>query len=130
MGSWNRAAPPGSRGFDGRRILVVEDDWYIADAMRELLEDERAVVLGPVATLAEGLRLAAAAGQIDLAVVDLNLQGEMADDLVSELAGKGIPVVVVTAYEVLQSVADKAFATLQKPVARDYLLDTLYRAVT
>jgi CheY-like chemotaxis protein len=61
--------------------------------------------------------------------VDLNLQCEMADDLVSELAGKGIPVVVVTAYEVMQSVAARAFATLQKPVAPGHLLDALYRAL-
>jgi DNA-binding NtrC family response regulator len=129
MGSQNgaKAAKRGSRGFEGRRILVIEDDWYIADAMASLLENEGAVVLGPAATLAEAAQLAGN-GPIDLAVVDLNLQGERADNLVAELAGKGITVVVVTAYNIVQAVADKAFAILQKPVATDTLLDTLYRA--
>jgi DNA-binding NtrC family response regulator len=120
-------ARQGSRGFAGRRILVVEDDWYIADAVVELLEHEGAVVVGPAATVAEGAHFAGAE-PIDLAVVDLNLQGEMAHDLVAQLSHKGITVVVVSAYDIMQSIADKAFATLQKPVAPDTLLDTLSRA--
>jgi DNA-binding NtrC family response regulator len=117
----------GSRGLEGRRILVVEDDWYIADATAVLLENEGAVVLGPVATVAEVTQLVGAR-PIDLAVVDLNLQGEMAEDLVEKLADNGITAVIVTAYDPKQSVAERAFATLRKPVAADTLLDTLRRA--
>jgi DNA-binding NtrC family response regulator len=116
-----------SRGLDGRRILVIEDDWYIADAMAVLLEKEGAVVIGPVATVAEAAPLVGA-GPIDVAVVDLNLQGEMADVLVEMLADNSITAVVVTAYDPNQSVAERAFATLRKPVAADTLLDTLRRA--
>jgi DNA-binding NtrC family response regulator len=110
-------------GLDGRRILVVEDDWYIADAMAALLEQEG----GPVATVAEASSLVGAR-PIDLAVVDLNLQGEMADDLVEKLTDNSITAVVVTAYDPTHSVAERAFATLRKPVAADTLLDTLRRA--
>jgi DNA-binding NtrC family response regulator len=116
-----------SRGLDSRRILVIEDDWYIADAMALLLEKQGAVVIGPVATVAEAARLVGAR-PIDLAVVDLNLQGEMADDLVEKLTENRITAVVVTAYEPNQSVAEKAFATLRKPVEADTLLDTLRQA--
>jgi DNA-binding NtrC family response regulator len=117
----------GSRGLQDRRILVVEDDWYIADAMATLLEKAGAVVIGPVATVAEAAPLLGA-GAIDVAVVDLNLQGEMADDLVEKLTDRCITAVVVTAYDPDQSVAERAFATLRKPVAPDTLLDTLRRA--
>jgi DNA-binding NtrC family response regulator len=119
----------GSRRLEGRRILVIEDDWYIADAMTALLQREGALVLGPAASIAEGAQLAGA-GPIDLAVVDLNLQGEIADALAAELSARGVTVVVVSAYDVVQSVADKAFATLQKPVTSETLLDTLCRAVS
>jgi hypothetical protein len=88
--------------------------------MAELLANERAVVLGPVATAAEGTQRAAA-GPIDLAVVNGRRFGLRA-------RGQGHPRVVVTAYEVMQSVADNAFATLQRPVAPDCLLGTLYPA--
>jgi CheY-like chemotaxis protein len=121
------AASQGSSGLKGRRILVVEDDWFTADAMAGLLQNEGAELFGPAASVAEGAQLAQY-WPIEIAIMDLNLHGEMADDLVVELAGKDITVVVVTAYDIKQPVADNAFATLQKPVPTATLLDTLYRA--
>jgi DNA-binding response OmpR family regulator len=104
------------RGLKGRRVLVVEDDWIIAGAMASLLEAEGADVVGAAATLAEGAELAHSL-PIDIALLDLNLQGEMADDLVVELATQQhVPVVVVTASDISPPVADSAFATLHKPV--------------
>jgi CheY-like chemotaxis protein len=108
-------------------VLVVEDNWFIADAMASLLETEGADILGPAATVTEGAELARY-WPIDLALMDLNLHGELADDLVVELARNDVTVVVVTAYEVKKAVADSAFASLQKPVTSTTLLDILYRA--
>jgi CheY-like chemotaxis protein len=122
-----RAAQRGRRGLQHRRILVVEDDWFIADAMASLLEAEGADVFGPAGTVTEGGELARY-WPIDLALMDLNLHGEMADDLIVELAAQDIPVVVVTAYDIKEAVADAAFAALQKPVSSASLLDVLYRA--
>jgi DNA-binding response OmpR family regulator len=115
------------RRLQGRRVLVVEDDWFIADAMASLLQAEGADVFGPAATVTEGTELAHY-WPIDIALLDLKLQDEMADDLVVELAAQHIPVVVVTAHDIKQPVADSAFATLHKPVAQATLIDTLYRA--
>jgi CheY-like chemotaxis protein len=117
----------GSGKLEGRRILVVEDDWYIAEAMSTVLENAGAHVVGPAASVAESTKLAKSE-QIDVAVMDLNLQGEMADELVTTLTGKGVKVVVVTAYDAMQSVTECVFATLQKPVSPDILIDTLCRA--
>jgi DNA-binding response OmpR family regulator len=117
-----------SRGLQGRRILVAEDDWFIADAMAGLLESQGASVFGPAATVAEGAQLAHW-WPIELAVIDLNLHGERADSLVVELADKDIPVVVVTAYDIVHAAAAKAFAILHKPVTSAILLETLCRAV-
>jgi DNA-binding NtrC family response regulator len=122
-----RMARRGSSGLKGRRVLVVEDDWFIADAMASLLASEGADVFGPAATLTEGAALAHY-WPIEIALMDLNLHGERADDLVVELADNDVTVVVVTAYEIKQAVADSAFAFLQKPVTSTTLLDTLYRA--
>ena len=60
--------------------------------------------------------------------MDLNLNGKWADDLVVELARKGITVVVITGYDIERPVAESAFAALQKPVTSAVLLDTLYQA--
>src|ERR671922_2509778 len=118
-----------SASLKDRRILVVEDDWFIADAVAGLLTKEGATVFGPATTVAEGAQLAAY-WPIDIALMDLNLHGQWADDLVVKLARKEIPVVVVTGYDIKKPVADSAFATLKKPVASAQLLHTLRLAAS
>ena len=49
----------------------------------------------------------------------------MAYDLVDRLNERGIPVVVITGYEVLPSLADKAVTILRKPLRAEALLKTL-----
>jgi CheY-like chemotaxis protein len=110
-----------------RRILVVEDDWFIADAVADLLAKEGADVFGPAATVAEGAQYAGY-WPIEIAVMDLNLNGHRADDLVVELARKNIPVVVVIGYDIKQPIADSAFAVLKKPFTSAVVLDTLSQA--
>ena len=48
-------------------------------------------------------------------------------DLVDRLNERGIPVVVITGYEVLPSLADKAVTILRKPLRAEALLKTLRR---
>jgi DNA-binding NtrC family response regulator len=119
----------GGSPLKDRRILVVEDDWFIADALADLLTKEGAAVFGPAATVAEGEQLAKY-WPIEIAVMDLNLHGHRADDLVVDLARKEITVVVVTGYDIEQPVADSAFAVLKKPFTSADLVDTLYRAAS
>jgi CheY-like chemotaxis protein len=95
----------------------------------DLLAQEGADVFGPATTVAEGAQLAHY-WPIDIAVMDLNLNGQRADDLVVELARKDITVVVVTGYDIKQPVAQNAFATVKKPFTSAVLLDTLYQAAT
>jgi ActR/RegA family two-component response regulator len=108
-----------------RRILVVEDDQFIAEELADLLAQEGADVFGPAIAVAEGAQLADY-WPIEIAVMDLNLDGQSADDLVVELARKDVTVVVVSGYDIKQSVADNAFATIKKPVTSADL--PLYRA--
>jgi DNA-binding response OmpR family regulator len=58
----------------GKRVLVVEDTWAVAQALRSLLEEIGLVVSGPSATIADAERLVSE--QVpQLAVVDLRLGG-------------------------------------------------------
>ena len=68
----------------GRRVLVVEDEYFLADDIRRILIQERAHVLGPVPTLAHGLSAVRAEAQIDCAVLDIALGG---DDVFAICAG-------------------------------------------
>jgi DNA-binding response OmpR family regulator len=122
------AARDGSLRLAGMRVLVVEDGWQVAEALKLALELVGMVVAGPVATAREAQRLATACPP-DLAVVDVNLKGEMAFPLMDWLQERGIQVVVITGYEDLPRSLDKFAAVLHKPFTAATLLKTLQRVV-
>ena len=116
-----------SNSLAGLNVMVVEDSWNVANAIKSILETAGAAVLGPFPTVAESLSRAEFA-HIDIALVDLNLRDDFADALVDRLADKGIPYVVVTAYEALPTSAYyKAAAVLQKPIDADEILAAVRR---
>ena len=80
-----------------RRILVVEDDYFIAGDMRDGLLAQGALVAGPVATVREALKLVEA-GQLDGAVLDVNLGEEDSFPVAQALRAAGVPFVFVTGY--------------------------------
>lgn len=83
----------------GCRVLVVEDEFYIADDLRRALVRLGAEVVGPVPTEAEALAHLAADVPVDLAVLDINLRGEMAFRTADALAERGIAFVFVSGYD-------------------------------
>src|SRR4051794_11661088 len=63
--------------LDGRHILVVEDDYLVAEILCELLADAGAAVLGPIGWANEALAYVELhAGELDGAILDVNLHGE------------------------------------------------------
>jgi len=81
----------------GQKILLIEDEWLIADFISAMLEDMECTVSGPVATVVDALT-AIAAGNIDCALLDANLNGECSAPIADALVAKGIPFIVVTGY--------------------------------
>ena len=75
----------------GSRILVVEDEYYLAEDARSILSEVGAEVLGPVPTVDEAKVLIEAAGRIDGVLLDANLRGEMAFDVADVLQARNIP---------------------------------------
>ena len=94
------------QGLQGLRVLVAEDSWQVADALKLSLEHIGMVVAGPVATPSEARNLAAEHDP-DLAIVDVNLTGEMAYDLMDWLHDRGTPVIVISGYEDLPGSLEK-----------------------
>lgn len=83
----------------GRRILVVEDEYLLADDLSRMLADAGAEVLGPVPSVREALVLIDAAPPIDGAVLDVNLRGEMVFPVARSLQDRGIPFAFATGYD-------------------------------
>jgi len=103
--------------LEGRRILVVEDEYLIADDMRGALLDAGAEVLGPVPTVDAAMSLMAAEHQLDAALLDINLRGTMVFDLADTLTSRAVPFVFATGYD--NSAIPDRFADvprLEKPV--------------
>ena len=123
-----KGAPNSSSSLRGLRVLVVEDGWQVADALKISLERMGMVVAGPVATPREARCLATECPP-DLAVVDVNLKGEMAYELMDWLHDRSIRVVVTTGYEDLPGSLGKFAAILHKPFTVTTLLTTLQRVM-
>jgi len=113
-------------GLRGVRVLLVEDSWQVADALSLLLEKTGMIVSGPVATVNEAQRLVAA-HEPKLAIVDVNLKGEMAYGLMDWLNERGIKVLVISGYADLPQSLGQFAAILHKPFTAAALLTTLRR---
>ena len=120
-----KGTPNSSSSLQGLRVLVVEDGWQVADALKISLERMGMVVAGPVATAREAQYLATEC----MAVVDVNLKGEMAYELMDWLHDRSIRVVVTTGYEDLPGSLGKFAAILHKPFTVTTLLTTLRRVM-
>lgn len=100
----------------GRKILVVEDEWMIAEHLSMLLEDLSYEVIGPVANVADALAKADEE-QIDGALLDANLNGTSSAPIADALIASDVPFIVVTGYGGLQlpTAAMNAAPRLTKP---------------
>ena len=103
-------------------VLIVEDDYFIAEDSRMTLEDAGARVIGPCAAF-EATRALLGDTLPDCAVVDLNL-GQGPDFTIARyLREQGIPVLLVTGYDRGFVPSDlSAVECLQKPVNRKKLV--------
>jgi DNA-binding response OmpR family regulator len=85
--------------LDGKRVLVVEDDYLIAMGLGRSFEDEGAEVLGPVGRVETALELIARETSIDGAVLDINLAGDLVFPVADALFARGVPFVFSTGYD-------------------------------
>ena len=113
-------------------MLVVEDELLIAMDLELLLQRHGWRVLGPATTLAEALRLLAAEQTPDVALLDLNLRGELVTPVAEQLRARGVPFVVVSAYRHpgRMAAALAGAPAVGKPIDERRLLAALRQAVT
>lgn len=112
----------------GRRVLVVEDDFFIADTLAKALRTAGAEVIGPVGSIDDALDLLEDTDQLDGALLDLNLHGEMAYPVADALRERAIPFTFATGYDegaIPSRYSDVPFC--EKPVGADVLVRALFR---
>jgi DNA-binding response OmpR family regulator len=82
----------------GARILVVEDEYYLAADLSRALSDAGAEVVGPIGSLQEA-QATVNSGRFDCAVVDMNLRGSVAHSVAERLGERGVPFLIATGYD-------------------------------
>ena len=98
---------------------MVEDEFLVALHLKDLLHELGLNVVGHAARLAEALHLVQQREDLAVAVLDVNLAGEMSWPVARALRARGVPFVFVTGYLPAHTALpdDLAGATmLSKPV--------------
>jgi CheY-like chemotaxis protein len=91
------------QGADGRRsirILIVEDEWFVAMMLQDMLAELGHRVVAIASRLKEGMVMAEK-GDFDFAILDVSLNGEMSHSIAEILDRKGLPYVFATGYSAL-----------------------------
>jgi CheY-like chemotaxis protein len=112
--------------LQNKQILLVEDDFLIARPLAEKLEDAGATVIGPAATIEESIALIARIPEIDAALMDVNLAGEMSYPVAYDLVRRGVPFVFLTAYDPsLVAARFRDVPVFAKPVEFERVMEAL-----
>jgi CheY-like chemotaxis protein len=83
--------------FSGIKVLIVEDEGFVALMIEDMLQDLGCEIVASVAGLNEACRIAAIA-QLDLAVLDINLGRERSFAVAEILRERGVPFMFSTGY--------------------------------
>ena len=116
-----RTANESRQGEAAARVLVVEDEALVALVLADQLSDMGLCVIGPCSNVTEA-KTAVAESDFEVAILDVNLGGELVYPVADLLVSRGTPFVFVTGYG--RESIDRRFAgvsVLEKPVERKAL---------
>lgn len=98
------------------RILIVEDEFIIADEIALIVEGLGHSVVGPAGTIEEAASIIAGE-PLDFAIIDANLRGHSSSELAQSLVERQVPFCVCTGYRVDDiRLAFGDIPVVQKPV--------------
>jgi ActR/RegA family two-component response regulator len=85
----------------GRHVLLVEDDYFLAQDLVEAFVEQGAAIVGPASNVEDALALIERTGRIDGAVLDINLRGEKGFPVADILIERGVSIILVTGYDAM-----------------------------
>ncbi|MGX1164682.1 response regulator [Bradyrhizobium sp. DASA03005] len=83
----------------GRRIFVVEDEYFLADDIGKTFRALGAEIAGPVGHLEDALKILHDGSVLDAAVLDVNIRSEMIFPIARELRARNVPFLFTTGYD-------------------------------
>ena len=116
--------------LSGHRILVVEDEYFLAEELATALRGAGASVVGPVASVAAAQTLLET-GPVDAAALDVNLGGDEVYPLADALATRGIPFLFTSGFDsTLLLKRFRSHLCFEKPVDIGQVLAALAKLVS
>jgi CheY-like chemotaxis protein len=103
--------------------MVVEDEALIAMVLVDHLQELGLIAVGPFSRVADALKVE---GEVDAAILDVNLAGESVYPVADMLKARGVPFLFMTGYG--SASIDPRFGdvpVLQKPIEAKTLEDML-----
>lgn len=82
-----------------RRILVVEDEYFLADDIEKALRALGAEIAGPVGHIEDAVEILNNGGVLDAAVLDVNIRTETIFPVARALKARHVPFVFTTGYD-------------------------------
>lgn len=83
----------------GRKVMIVEDEYLLASALQDAVEQLGGEVVGPFARVQQAMQSIDAGDLPDVGLLDVNLGSEYSFPLADALAQRGIPAVLITGYD-------------------------------
>ena len=127
---WTPERADASAELIGLRVLVVEDEFLLGIMTEEELLSLGCEVLGPFTTLSAASE-AIRTEEFDIAILDINLDGQMVFPLADRLVERGIPFLFLTGYASL-TIPERLRPAprLTKPLQRASLVKAMRRIVS
>jgi CheY-like chemotaxis protein len=117
------------KSAESKRVLVVEDELMIRMLLQDMLTDLGHAIAAETGRIEEALALAKQA-EFDVAILDVNLNGQPVTPVVEVLLERGLPFVFATGYG-QRGVPEpyRQTPTLQKPFQADALAEAIKTVV-
>lgn len=117
--------------LEGKSVLIVEDNFLIAQELRSMILDAGGKVLGPVSSAHMAAQFLEDIEGIDVAILDVRLaDNSTCFPIANELKTLGVPFVIASAYDpsILPQEL-KTTAYLQKPFMADDLVSIVRHSI-
>ena len=117
--------------LEHRRILVVEDEIFVALDVAATVEDANGTVIGPVGTVRQAIDLINK-HDVDAAILDVNLIDGDVEPVLDRLKSRNVFVVIHTGGGLPARLADRypEMPVFQKPIPPSVLTRTLASALS
>jgi len=116
--------------LSGKSVLIVEDNFLLAEDLRSTVEKAGARIVGPIGDASQALA-AAQEKKIDVALLDVGFRGQSSVAVAHALAYRLIPFIIITGYvrDALPRELENALY-LAKPVKTDAVLNVISALLT